>query len=213
MKNWIAGIALVLCFLPGTVLRAETGKIIYSKAFPGSAPAYAAVLLEASGDGLYKEAVDDDTPAKFHLSGDDTRAIFTLAAKLDNFKRPLESGLKVAFMGTKIFRWEEDGKPPSETKFNYTLDENGKALLDWFERIVESEVHYFALERSIKFDRLGITKTLNELTVTWDRKRLVAVDQFLPMLDRIAKNESFLHMARERAAQLATEFRQKKASE
>ena len=41
----------------------------------------------------------------------------------------------------------------------------------------------------------------------WDRKRLVAPEQFLPLLDRIAKNESFLHMARERAAALAEAIR------
>jgi hypothetical protein len=35
----------------------------------------------------------------------------------------------------------------------------------------------------------------------------VAPDQFLPLLDRIAKNESFLHIARERAAGLAESIR------
>ncbi len=36
-----------------------------------------------------------------------------------------------------------------------------------------------------------------------DQKRLVAPEQFLPLLDRVVKNESFLHMARDRAADLA----------
>jgi len=212
MNTWIARLCLaLLTLLP--LAAAEPGKLVYIKSFPGSTPAYSSIILEPSGDGLYKEAVDDDAPAKFHLSAEDTRAVFDLAQKLDYFKRPLESGLKVAKMGEKTFRWEVDGKPASETKFNYTQDENGRLLLDWFERIVESELHYFAMERSIKFDRLGINRTLIDLNVTWDRKRLVAVEQFLPMLDRIAKNESFLHMARERAAQLATAFREKKAGE
>jgi len=211
MKTWISGLALAFFTLQLAV--ADPGKIVYIKTFPGSVPAFSSIVLEASGEGVYKEAVDDDAPAKFHLSAEDTRAIFDLAQKLEYFKRPLESGLKVAKMGEKTFRWEEAGKPPTETKFNYTLDENGRLLLDWFERIVESELHYFAMERSIKFDKLGIDRALINLNVTWDRKRLVAVDQFLPMLDRIAKNESFLHMARERAAQLAAAFREKKGAE
>jgi hypothetical protein len=43
--------------------------------------------------------------------------------------------------------------------------------------------------------------------VTLDKKRLVAPDQFLPLLDRIVKNDSFMHMSRERAARLAEIFR------
>ena len=40
-----------------------------------------------------------------------------------------------------------------------------------------------------------------------DRKRLVAVEQYLPMLDRIASNESYMHTARVRASELAEAIR------
>lgn len=214
MNTWIALLVPMFGALQPMLAAADSGRLVYVKTFPGSVPAYASVVLEPSGEGVYKDAPDDDAPARFRLSAEDTRAIFELAARLDHFKRPLESGLKVANMGMKMFRWEDGGNlPAAEVKFNYTQDENGRLLLDWFERIGESEMHFFALDRSIKFDRLGVHKVLLDLNITWDRKRLVAVDQFLPMLDRIAKNESFLHMARERAAQLATAFRDKKASE
>ena len=42
---------------------------------------------------------------------------------------------------------------------------------------------------------------------TWDHNRLVAAEQFLPLLDRIAKNESYLHISRERAAAIADAIR------
>jgi hypothetical protein len=48
------------------------------------------------------------------------------------------------------------------------------------------------------------------IEVTRDQKRLVAEQQFLPMLDRVVKNESYLHMARERAAALADSIRAEK---
>jgi hypothetical protein len=38
----------------------------------------------------------------------------------------------------------------------------------------------------------------------------VAPLQFLPLLDRVANNEAFLHMARERAAALAEKIRAEK---
>ena len=40
-----------------------------------------------------------------------------------------------------------------------------------------------------------------------ERKRLVGLDQFLPTLDRIAKNESYMHTARAKAAELAEAIR------
>jgi hypothetical protein len=40
-----------------------------------------------------------------------------------------------------------------------------------------------------------------------DRNRVVAMQQYLPLLDRIAKNESYLHSARQRAANLADGIR------
>jgi len=40
-----------------------------------------------------------------------------------------------------------------------------------------------------------------------DRNRIVAGEQFLPMLDRVAKNETYMHTARERAAEIADAIR------
>ena len=34
----------------------------------------------------------------------------------------------------------------------------------------------------------------------WDQRRLVGTPQFLPLFDRMIKDDSYLHMARERAA-------------
>jgi hypothetical protein len=45
------------------------------------------------------------------------------------------------------------------------------------------------------------------MQVSWDRNRLVDPEQFLPLLDRIAKNESYLHISRERAAAMADAIR------
>src|SRR5262245_34991642 len=100
-----------------------TPKILYSKSFPGSVPAYVSVELLKSGQAVYKEAPDDEDPVDFKLSAEDVNEIFGLADKLDHFKRPLESNLKVANMGMKTFRFE-DGTAKNEAKFNYSLDED-----------------------------------------------------------------------------------------
>ena len=124
-----------------------------------------------------------------------------LANKLDRFSHPLEARAKVANTGVKTFRYE-DGTIKNEVRFNFSQDPNARELWDWFEKVSESEQLYAELDRAIHYDRLGVNDALLHLQNTWDRKRLTAARQFLPLLDRVAKNEAFLHMARERAATL-----------
>jgi hypothetical protein len=196
----------LLLFVVSTALfAADPGaqpKLSYSKSFPGSVPPYVEITVDKSGAALYKEDPKDDDPLKFQLAAADTSQMFALADKLDHFTRPLESGLKVANMGQKTFRYEGDGKT-GETKFNYSEDMDARALTEWFERIAETERSLIELERSVKFDKLGAQNAILRIEILRDQKRLVAPDQFLPMLDRVVKNESFLHIARDRAAGLA----------
>ena len=96
---------------------ADDARLFYSKSFPGSTPAYRDVTLEENGDADYREAADDDLPLKFHLTDAETQTVFALAEKLDHFKHPLESPLKVAFMGAKTFRYENgDAKSRGEVQ-------------------------------------------------------------------------------------------------
>jgi hypothetical protein len=195
--------------IAGLPLLAEGPRIVYTKTFPGSSPAYIQISLERSGDSVYKEDPKDENPLTFKLNDADTKAIFDLADRLDRFGKPLESGLKVAFMGAKTFRYEGDGAP-KEAKFNYSEDLEAKTLVDWFERIAESERAYIDLERAVRFDKLGVNDSILRIEMSRNQKRLVAEEQFLPFLDRVVKSEAFMHMARTRAAALAESIRASK---
>lgn len=186
-------------------------RILYSKSFPGSTPPFVAVTLDETGRAEYREAPDDDSPLVVELTESETREIFALAEKLDNFRRPLEAKLKVAFTGTKTFRYER-GSVRQEVKFNYSTDPDARALWDWFERITETAQLFLQLERAAKHDRLGVNQAVLQLEVAYDRKRLVAPRQFVKLLERIAAGEAYMHMARERAARLAETFRAGAAS-
>jgi hypothetical protein len=177
-------------------------RLIYSKSFPGSNPSWFEITIEESGAGQYKEDPKDEDPLKFQLTSAESSQIFGLAGKLDHFSRPLESGLKVANMGMKTFRYEAEGHS-GEAKFNYSEDPDARALNDWFERIADTERSLIELGTTVRFDKLGVQQALNKVETLRNEKRLVAPDQFLPLLDRVVKNESFLHIARERAAGLA----------
>jgi hypothetical protein len=202
-------LALLAAIALSSLTAADVPKIFYSKSFPGSVPAYVSIEISKDGSSVYQEAVNDEHPVKFAIAPESVSEIFALADKLDHFKRPIESGLKVANMGAKTFRYE-NGAEKHEVKFNYSQDEDAKLLYDWFEKLTETQQYYFNLESSIRFDKLGVNKNLLQLEAAWDRKRLIGSDRFLPLLERIAKNDTYLHMARERAATLADVFRAQK---
>ena len=187
-------------------LLAGDPRLFYSKTFPGSMPPYVQITVEKTGEVEYKDAPDDENPLKYKLTDSEAAEVFGLADKMDHFKTPVESGLKVAFMGKKVFRWES-GAEKHEVEFNYSEDVSAKAMWEWFERMAESAQHRIDLDRSAKYDKLGVFKALTLLGGALERKRLVGLEQYLPTLDRIIKNESYMHAARARASEIAEAIR------
>jgi hypothetical protein len=200
----VAAALLLSCTLSINVGAAP--RLFYSKYFKGSVPEYVAITVEQDGQLTYQEAKEDDNPIKIQLDAASVREMFGLTEKLDHFQHPIESGLKIANLGVKTFRFE-DGAEHHEIQFNYSQDLNAQALLDCFERVTETEQHYANLDRTAHFEKLGVNDVLLQMQISWDRNRLVAPEQFLPLLDRIAKNESYLHISRERAAAIAEAIR------
>jgi len=197
-------LTLLLCLLCAAL--EANPRLIYSKYFKGSKPESVIITVEPSGDASYREGAEDDNPLHFQLTESEVRELFELAGKLDHFQHPLESGLKVANMGKKTLRFE-DGDQAHEAIYNYSEDPDAKTLTDWFERISETEQEFIELDNTMHFEKLGVDRALALIQITYDHKRLVAPKQFLPLLDRVSKNESFLHIARARAASLAESVR------
>jgi hypothetical protein len=181
-------------------------QLFYSKFFKGSVPEYVAITVDRDGQATYQEAKEDDNPIKIQLDRASVQEMFDLTQKLDRFQHPLESGLKIANLGMKTFRFD-DAAEHHEIQFNYSQDPSAQALLDFFERITETEQHFANLDRTAHFEKLGVNDVLLQMQITMERNRLVAPEQFLPLLDRIAKNESYLHISRERAAAIADDIR------
>ena len=199
-------VVAALAALAGFAAVAAVPRLEYTKFFKGSVPEYVSITIEKSGQVTYKEAADDERPIRFQIPQDQVDQFFALAGKLDHFTRPLESPLKVAHMGIKTFRIE-DGATKGEVKFNYSDDSDARELADRFERITDTEQNFINLERAVKFDKLGVNQALLLVQMTYEKKRLIAPEQFLPLLDRVIKNESYMHMSRERASALADLFR------
>lgn len=194
-------LALFLC----VSVFAAPPKLTFTRSFPGSTPDYICVGVDRSGALQYTESPKDDQPLKAQLEESETAALFSMAEKLDYFKSPLESGLKVANTGKKTFRYEgENGA--TEASFNYSTNLTAQQLLDRFEQIASSERAYLELDRTMRYDKLGVNDALAEIESLWLRKQLAAPQQFVPLLTRISTHESFMHLVRDRAARLKDEF-------
>ncbi len=183
--------------------------MFYSRTFPGSTPPYIEVRVQKTGDAEYREAADEASPLKFQLSEEETAAVFALVEKLDYFRHPLESQAKVAFMGVKLLRYESGGSK-NEVKFNYSDEAAAQTLIVWFDRMADSAQIHIDLERAAKYDHLGVMKALDTLADAMDDHRMAAAAQFLPLLDRIATNEKYMHTARALAADMAAAIRNPK---
>ena len=203
----VAGlVAALLAGALGIAGAGEAPRITFSKSFPGSQPAFFLITVEETGRASYNESQDADNAEKLQLEPNVTGEMFQMAERLDHFSKPLESGMKVANMGVKTLRWEAGGEN-RETKFNYSTNEDAKLLADRFEAIAESAQTLLELRRSIRHDRLGVNAAILKIQGLMDAKRLVATADFLPVLDQVAKNEAYIHMARERAAEIADAIR------
>ena len=183
-----------------------TPRVTFTKSFPGSVPAYVSIAVDKAGNFEYKEASDDDRPLTSTLSPADTAKLFSLTEQLGFFKSPVESGLKVANTGKKTFRYEPEGAAPSEVVFNYSIEIPAQQLLALFEKISSTEQAWAYLDRTVHFDHLGVNQALSVVEEIWLDKELVTPQQFLPLLTRITKQESIMHLARERAARLKDAF-------
>lgn len=198
--------ALVLALILCIPLCAGTPKVIFTRSFPGSTPAYFSICVDRTGALQYKESPTDDQPLTAQLQAGDATALFSMAEKLDYFKSPLESGLNVANTGKKTFRYENETGAATEISFNYSINETARALLERFEQIGETERAYLELDRTVRYDKLGVNEALADIESLWLRKQLVAPQQFIPLFNRITTHESYMHLVRERAARLRDEF-------
>src|SRR5689334_10928367 len=180
--------------------------ITFTKSFPGSTPPYASVSVTKNGALEYKESPTDEQPVTATLPEKDATPLSDMDSTLEYFRIQLESGLKVANTGKKSFRYDDGSGKISEANFNYSTNQVAQQLLDKFEQIAATERAYLDLEKTSRFDKLGVNDALAEIESLWLRKQLAAPLQFVPLLKQISSHESYMHVVRERAARLKGAF-------
>ena len=183
--------------------------ITFRKVFKTSFPEFVEIKVKQSGMGTYdiRQLDDDPSPQPFEIGAALAQKIFDLAAKLHDFQGvDLEVHRRLANLGEKTFRYDQ-GAENHEATFNYTLDPTGAQLLSVFEGLTRQESDLSDLQRTMRYDRLGVNDVVMQIQADYDNKQLPEPDRFLPLLDQLAGDAKFIDIARDRARTLAGQIR------
>jgi hypothetical protein len=179
----------------------QPDKLTYTKVLKGSVPEYQSITVDANGVGAYvgRKLDESPRPRALKLSASTTRLLFQLAHALNDFRSvQLESHKKVANMGQKTLIYERNGQE-NKVEFNYTLDRRAQELVDLFEGVCTVEQHIGVLEFSARYDHLSLPGELSQVEIDLANKALVDPELMAPILQKIADNSQFLHIAQKRA--------------
>jgi hypothetical protein len=183
--------------------------ITFRKVFKSSYPEFVEIKVSDAGAGTYdiRQLDEDPNPRPLEVGPPLAQRIFQLAASLHDFQGVnLDVHRRIANLGQKTLRYEK-GSEAHEVTFNYTLNDSATQLLDIFEGIARQESDLSDLQRTAKYDRLGVNDVLMQIEKDYDRKLLPEPDKLLPTLDQIASDQKIIDIARDRARTLAGRIR------
>lgn len=183
--------------------------ITYRKIFKSSYPEYTEVKVAQNGacSADIRSLSDRPSPQTFEINAALAEKIFGLAARLHDFDGVnLDLHRRIASLGQKTFQYE-NGTEKHEVTFNYTLDQNASQLEDIFEGLAREETDFSDLQRTMRYDLLGVNDVLIRIDSDYAGKLLPEPDRLLPLLDQIAADEKYIDMARHKARTLAGKIR------
>jgi len=183
--------------------------ITFRKVFKSSYPEFVEIKVKQNGAGTYdiRQLDDDASPQPLEIGAPLAQKIFDLADKLHDFQGvDLEVHRRLANLGDKTFRYEKGGET-HEATFNYTLDPTAAQLLAVFENLTRQEMDLADLQRTMRYDRLGVNDVVLQVQGDYDSKQLPEPERFLPLLDQLAADQKFIDIARDRARTLAGRIR------
>jgi hypothetical protein len=188
---------------------ASNATVTYRKVFKSSYPEYVEIKITDAGSGTFdiRQLSEESNPRAMHLDAALVQTIFDLAAKLHNFDGvDLEMHRRIANLGEKTFGYDR-GAESHHVTFNYTLNRDAVQLMTIFEGLARQQTDLSDLDRTMRYDPLGVNDVLITVEKDIDNKLLPQPAQFLPSLDRLAADTHFIDIARDRARKLAARIR------
>lgn len=194
----------------GTFSATATETLVFTRVFKSSTPEYIQITVRNDSDAAtydIRQLSEDPGSASFQVSSALRARMFSLAEKLHDFNGlDLDVHRKIAYLGEKTFKWER-GSQSYETKFNYTLNPTAAQLLQIFEGLARQQELFELINRSMRYDRLGVNDALVQLETDMNRGLLPEPQGLLPLLDQIGADQRIVDIARQRARSLADRIR------
>ena len=217
LHRWLTTLAFCACVLAGASCpsvaagRVSPGNatVTFRKIFKSSYPEFVEIKVNESGAGTcdIRQLNEESNPRAMHIDPPLVQAIFDLSAKLHNFDGlELEMHRRIANLGEKTFVYDR-GTESHHVTFNYTLNRDAAELLSIFEGLAREQTDLSDLDRTMHYDPLGVNDVLLQIGKDLDNKALPEPAQFLPSLDRVAADQHFIDIARDRARKLAAVIR------
>lgn len=188
--------------------------ITFEKVFKSSYPEYVQIKLNESGTGTFdiRQLDESPNPQPLNVGPELTQKIFQLASEMHDFQGvQLEAHRRIANLGQKTFRYDK-GRESHEVTFNYTENEPANQLLNIFEGMSREEADISDLQRTMRYDPLGVNDVLLQVQSDYKQKLLPDARQLLPSLDAIAKNDQIINIARDKARNLAGQIRNERSN-
>jgi hypothetical protein len=183
--------------------------VTFRKIFKSSYPEFVEIKVTNAGTGTYdiRQLDEDPSPQPFEIGAPLVQKIFDLAQKLHDFDGiDIDIHRRIANLGQKTFRYDR-GSVTHQVTFNYTLNPSAAQLLDIFEGLSRQESDLADLQRTMRYDRLGVNDVLLRIEKDYNYKLLPEPARLLPALDQVAADEHFIDIARDRARALAGHIR------
>ena len=203
-------LVMMLILAPLSVTHgAGPATITYRRVFKGSSPELIEIKITEPGKATFeiRQLDEDADPEPFEVGPPVRQKILELASDLKNFAiSNLDVQKRLANLGQKTFRYEQ-GAEVHETTFNYTLNSSANQLMQIFEGLARQQGDLVLLQRSVKYDRLGVNDGLRQFEADMDNRLLPEPERLLPVLDQIAGDSHFVEIARTRARALAERIR------
>ena len=205
----LAAIIFSAFFAASAGASGEPATVTFRKVFKQSFPEFVEIKVTDLGSATYdiRQLDEQPSPQPFEITRALVDKVFQLTAKLHDFDSlNLDVHRRIADLGQKTFRYEK-GNEVHEVVFNYTLDATANQLLDIFEGLGRMQVDLENLQRSMKYDRLGVNDALVRVESDYNNKLFPEPERLLPTLDQLSADEKYLDIARQRARSLASRIR------
>ena len=197
---------LALLLLAGGLSEAgQPTRVFWQKDYSRGKTELHRIEVATDGTARYVLRLGDGEPVAvdFQLKPHTLRRLLEMFVQADfmNRDKNFVSSRRVADTGTRTIRLAS-GPQTREVVFRHTDDKTFRKIVTFFDHLSAQERFLLDMTLTLKHDRLGIPRKLDQLQGFLDRKTIVDPQRFSPLLKRISQDASLMNLARQTARRL-----------